>query len=308
MAWVYLDDQMADHPKIVAAGDLAAWMFVSGLMYCRRLATNGLIPKPQVTKLSSQKRPRTSSAKLIEVGLWHDHDHACEGCPNPPIGFYVVHDYAEWNKPQESRSEAGRKAAAARWQKRSSQPEPQESQCERNADALPDASDPDANRNANASESHMRQDAHSPIPIPIPTANKSSTDSRGGPPPVDDVIEAAARIAAEHEADHHDDIRNRDRWCTSRARSIRRDNEPAWRTILEADPTTTPEQLANGNTRTPADDLVAAQMRRIDINAQRDNEAANEPPAPPAIVASALAEARANRTRARSGNDPPPAA
>lgn len=39
MAWIYLDDHFPDHPKIVLAGGDGAWLFVCGLGYCKRFAT-----------------------------------------------------------------------------------------------------------------------------------------------------------------------------------------------------------------------------------------------------------------------------
>jgi len=106
MAWVYLDDQFPDHPKVVAAGGDAAWLFVSMLCYARRFATEGFIPDAQITRLTDRRSPRRLAQKLVSVGLLHLSD-----------GGWTIHDYADWNKPATTRSEAGRKAAAARWSK-----------------------------------------------------------------------------------------------------------------------------------------------------------------------------------------------
>ena len=51
MAWVKIDDQFADHPKVMQAGPLAAWLYVCGLCYCGRCLTNRLIPYKQLVKL-----------------------------------------------------------------------------------------------------------------------------------------------------------------------------------------------------------------------------------------------------------------
>src|SRR3990167_2964612 len=51
MAWVRLDEEFPDHPKIVSAGPLAAWLYVAGLCYCNRLLTNGFIPEDQISRL-----------------------------------------------------------------------------------------------------------------------------------------------------------------------------------------------------------------------------------------------------------------
>lgn len=145
MAWVYIDDGFFDHPKVARAGGDAAWLYVCGLGYCKRYGTEGTIPKAQVPRLSDRRGVSKLVTKLLEVALWHDAgDH------------YEVHDFSEWNKPAASRSEAGRKAANARWHR------------ERNADA-----------DANASESHVPQDALSPSPSPSQSSSPPSASSDG---------------------------------------------------------------------------------------------------------------------------------
>lgn len=141
MGWVYLDDQFPDHPKVAAAGGDAAWLFVCGLAYCKRYNTAGAIPAAQVAKLTDRRGGSRLAARLVEVRLWEATD-----------GGFQVHDYADWNRPSESRSEAGRKGAAARWG-------------DRNGNANGSAN---GNGNATASVSRMAQDAHIPNPIPIP--------------------------------------------------------------------------------------------------------------------------------------------
>lgn len=85
MAWVKLDDQFADHPKVIEAGPLAAWLYVCGLTYCSRLLTDGFIPGAQVRRLADVKAPETLAQRLVAVGLWE----ACDG-------GYRVHDYFEY--------------------------------------------------------------------------------------------------------------------------------------------------------------------------------------------------------------------
>ncbi len=154
MAWVYLDENFPEHPKVLAAGDQAAWMFVSGLCWCRRYGSEGRIPVSAIGRLTSLARPNVAAKRLVDAGLWHrDRDH------------YVVNDWTDWNRTQESRSEAGRKAARARWD------------AKRNANA----STTHADRNANASESHMPQDALSP-PLPTPVDNPASQGEVPGDP------------------------------------------------------------------------------------------------------------------------------
>ena len=110
MAWVYLDDGMPDHPKVVAAERhhvLAPWLFVCGLAYCRRHLTGGRIPKEVVATLVRGYKGAMVTG-LIKEGLWDD--------MGPE---YVVHDYDKWNQGEDEqrnrRKEKARRAAEARW-------------------------------------------------------------------------------------------------------------------------------------------------------------------------------------------------
>ena len=70
MTWVKLDDNIAENPKIVAAGEDAAWLYVVGLCYCSRNLTDGSIPSRIVLRLVSNRFPRRLAARLVEHGLW----------------------------------------------------------------------------------------------------------------------------------------------------------------------------------------------------------------------------------------------
>ena len=80
MAWIKLDDQFADHPKIVAAGPLASWLHVCGLTYCGRYLTDGWIPIGQIRKLADVDEPMKLAEILVDVGLWEESE-----------GGYIVH-------------------------------------------------------------------------------------------------------------------------------------------------------------------------------------------------------------------------
>jgi len=80
---VRLEDDFTEHPKLVAAGPLAGWLFVCGLTYCARHLTDGDIPAPQVPRLVVGGA--RLAAALVAVGLW-------ETMP----GGYRVHDYLQY--------------------------------------------------------------------------------------------------------------------------------------------------------------------------------------------------------------------
>lgn len=106
MAWVLLDDNFPNHPKAVAAGPVASYLFVCGLCYCRRFHTDGLIPRKALPMLGVTNNPRRMVDALVECGLW-DVDEASGG--------WRVHGYEEFYQDaddkarKESRRESGRK-------------------------------------------------------------------------------------------------------------------------------------------------------------------------------------------------------
>lgn len=108
--WVYLDDHFDEHPKVLEAREIhrdAPWLFVAGLCYCRRAATDGLIPGPQVGRLITHFSKKAAGA-LVTVALWDELG----------TGAMTVHDYGEWNRTNEERSASARNAAQVRWGKR----------------------------------------------------------------------------------------------------------------------------------------------------------------------------------------------
>ena len=86
MAWIKLDDNIGDHPKFLAAGFAASWLYVCGVGYCRKYLTDGLIPRAALPRIGGQDW-EALAATLIRVGLWHEHEDG-----------YLVHDYLEMNE------------------------------------------------------------------------------------------------------------------------------------------------------------------------------------------------------------------
>ncbi len=117
MPWVYLDDHWDDHPKLLAvfgADPQALILFFSGLAYCRRSGSGGLIPAPKVRGLLAW-RPKSQAVLQTDFGasekpgaLWH---------PVMDSGAVEVHDYLDWNRGAEERSASARNAAQVRWAK-----------------------------------------------------------------------------------------------------------------------------------------------------------------------------------------------
>lgn len=115
MTWVKIDDHFDEHPKFVAAGPEAGWMFMRGLAYCNRHETDGHIPEAIVARIGSDFAPdkrRELAATLVEVGLWHGPGHGCPRCPDPADGWQV-HDYPDY-QPTKAQKEADRAEARTR--------------------------------------------------------------------------------------------------------------------------------------------------------------------------------------------------
>ena len=69
MGWVRLDDNFADHPKIIALGDTAFRLFITGLCYSNRQLTDGVIPY-QIVNAWVGDNPEKPSDELEDQGLW----------------------------------------------------------------------------------------------------------------------------------------------------------------------------------------------------------------------------------------------
>lgn len=115
MAWVYLDDNFPEHPKVWGLSDAAYRLHQSAIHYCNRHLTDGKIPASKVRTLVP-KFKQSALNELTDRAMW---------IPTH-TGDYVLHDYLDWNKSKAEteshrdrltmvRSEAGKKGAKARW-------------------------------------------------------------------------------------------------------------------------------------------------------------------------------------------------
>ncbi len=91
MSWAKLDDRANEHPKQLAAGGEACWLWACGLMYAnRQRERTGYIPEAVVPMLYPAKNVKRLASKLVDVGLWEK-----------AKGGYQVHDFQEWNKSKD---------------------------------------------------------------------------------------------------------------------------------------------------------------------------------------------------------------
>lgn len=109
MSWFVGDDQASVNPKHVALieraleGDVDAmaagylWFLVG-----TRLKAAFKDGEVRLTDLLSimpdPDRVQRMAAILVDVRLWHDHDHYCDRCPRPPQGRWQYHDWRRYYK------------------------------------------------------------------------------------------------------------------------------------------------------------------------------------------------------------------
>lgn len=115
MTWVKLDDQLHAHPKVMRVGLAGTGLFARALSYCGCYATDGVVPPGWAHAQLAPEDHGNLPEQLVAAGLWE---------PMPDGGFRIP-DFCELNPSADEvrvraqeRSEAGRRAAAARWSKK----------------------------------------------------------------------------------------------------------------------------------------------------------------------------------------------
>lgn len=156
MAWVRVDDQFPDHPKVIALDLASSGLWLHGLCYANRHLTDGFVPAALVRRVGDETA-EAAAARLVSAGLWE-----------PVDGGWVVHDYAEYQRSREEiesvsgkRAEAGRAGGMAKAKQTASN---------RQANGWQVASNDLAN--AEQSEANAEQNP-APTPTPTPVENGS---------------------------------------------------------------------------------------------------------------------------------------
>ena len=110
MGWVRLDDNFADHPKVIALSDTGFRLYIEALCYSNRQLTDGFIPMAVYTKLSKQDE----ADYLIEAGLWEE----VRGNVISPdlLTGYQIRSYTEY-QPTREKVEEKREQAKERLRK-----------------------------------------------------------------------------------------------------------------------------------------------------------------------------------------------
>lgn len=161
MPWIRLDDQIAHHPKFVAAGPTASWLWICGQSYCARYLTDGLIPASALPTLGVGNAPTKHADALVAVGLWERVD-----------GGYRVHDYHEYqpSKTEVERRRVNRRASGRLGGKRSGVARAKQDAAENEAGCLPGAS---------SGVAPTDEAKSNPVPVPVPRSSPKPSPREG---------------------------------------------------------------------------------------------------------------------------------
>lgn len=156
MAWVRIDDQFTEHPKLIEAGPLGVAMQMAGLCYANRNLTDGMLPAKAVARFmptvsfdpetGEQITWKDVANRLVQLGIWLEVE-----------GGYMIHDYLKY-QPSRSEVEAERAAARERMaRRRSKQP---------------------SNIKGSSDEVRANTERISPSPDPVPNPIRDEDDAR----------------------------------------------------------------------------------------------------------------------------------
>ena len=101
MAYLNLDDNYADHPKIIDLSDGAYRLHGSVMFYSAKNLLDGFLSERQMAGRVGFKA--AALRELMDAELIHPKGTGCgtKTCPEGRRGRYLLHDYLQWNKSRE---------------------------------------------------------------------------------------------------------------------------------------------------------------------------------------------------------------
>lgn len=121
-AFAKFDVGYLDNPKmldVLDASSNAIIMHFASVLYCAQHLTDGVVASKAMQRKSGGNSEDTKI--LVNAGLWHEENHGCTSCPQPPPGKVYVHDFLQHNRDSEAAkgvSKVRSKAASDGWAKR----------------------------------------------------------------------------------------------------------------------------------------------------------------------------------------------
>lgn len=164
MPWFRVDDNLAFHHKVVAAGNPAIGLWARAGALCAQQLTDGFVPDHMIPALGTVAQAR----KLVQVGLWTRME-----------GGYAFH---EWEERQPRKADVEAERAAAKERMRLAREKKRKAAQEANTQAT-GARSGSVRPNTGRSSGEVREtfgDPYPSLPYPsLPDPPRSVTDSAG---------------------------------------------------------------------------------------------------------------------------------
>jgi hypothetical protein len=140
MGWVRLDDNFADHPKVIALSDSAFRLYIEALCYSNRQLTDGFIPNAVYLKLSKDDE----ADYLIDAGLWEQVNGNVIS-PDLTTG-YQIRSYTEYQPTREKVEEKREQAKERLRRYREKHGNANETQMKPHPQPIPNPTQPNPNK------------------------------------------------------------------------------------------------------------------------------------------------------------------
>lgn len=140
MGWVRLDDNFADHPKVIALSDSAFRLYIEALCYSNRQLTDGFIPNAVYLKLSKDDE----ADYLIDAGLWEQVNGNVIS-PELTTG-YQIRSYTEYQPTREKVEEKREQAKERLRRYREKHGNANETQMKPHPQPIPNPTQPNPNK------------------------------------------------------------------------------------------------------------------------------------------------------------------
>lgn len=168
--FVRISVDLPTNPKLAALDNPAAgWAHVTAICYAGQHFTDGHFPVVTVVRMAGVEMSVVED--LASAGLWHLPSHDCGVCEQPKRGYAVVHDYLEHQRSaaearsiKQSRREAGKRGAAARWDAEANGKRDGKSHADDMANAMANAWQADGKPMAEVEEEREKKTTSSLIP------------------------------------------------------------------------------------------------------------------------------------------------